>query len=82
MFIVNSMTKDVIVVEPESDIPEAKEKMERHRIHSLPVVEPDNTLVGIVTDRDIRSALPSGLLSDQDSRREIEGLARSGLKTS
>ncbi|MFH0787919.1 MAG: CBS domain-containing protein [Pseudomonadota bacterium] len=80
MFIVNSMTKDVIVVEPESDILEAKEKMVRHRIHSLPVVEADNTLVGIVTDRDIRSALPSGLLSDQDSRREIEGLARIRIK--
>lgn len=80
MFIVNSMTKDVIVVEPESDILEAKEKMDRHRIHSLPVVEADNTLVGIVTDRDIRSALPSGLLSNQDSRREIEGLARIRIK--
>lgn len=80
MFIVNSMTKDVIVVEPESEILEAKEKMEKHRIHSLPVVEPDNTLVGIVTDRDIRSALPSGLLSDRESRRETKGLARIRVK--
>jgi acetoin utilization protein AcuB len=76
MFILNSMTKDVIVVQPETDILEAKEQMEKHRIHSLPVVDPDNTLMGIVTDRDIRSALPSGLLSDQDSWREIENLAR------
>jgi acetoin utilization protein AcuB len=80
MFIVNSMTKDVVVVPPEAGLLEAREKMEKYHIHSLPVVEPDNTLVGIVTDRDIRSAWPSGLLGEKDSLKEIERLAQIKIK--
>jgi acetoin utilization protein AcuB len=70
MFIDKSMTKNVIVVAPDCGILEAHKITEKNRIHSLPVVEKDNKLVGIVTDRDIRSALPSGLLSDPESRKE------------
>ncbi len=70
MFINRSMTKNVITIEPEAGILEAKEKLVKHHIHSLPVVERDDILIGIVTDRDIRSALPSGLLSDQDKESE------------
>jgi acetoin utilization protein AcuB len=70
MFIDRSMTKNVITIEPEAGILEAKEKLDKHHIHSLPVVEGDDILIGIVTDRDIRSALPSGLLSDQDKESE------------
>ncbi|MHB8842814.1 MAG: CBS and ACT domain-containing protein [Candidatus Aquicultor sp.] len=70
MFIDRSMTKNVITIKPEAGILEAKEKLEKHHIHSLPVVEGEDILIGIVTDRDIRSALPSGLLSDQDKKKE------------
>jgi acetoin utilization protein AcuB len=80
MFIANSMTKDVVVIQPEAGLLEAKEKMENHRIHSLPVVKADNTLVGIVTDRDVRSAMPSGLLGEKESYKEIERLARIKIK--
>jgi acetoin utilization protein AcuB len=76
MFIDNSMTKNVITVHPDSGILEAKEKMDKHHIHSMPVVENDNFLVGIVTDRDFRSALPSGLLEEQEIKLVKERLAR------
>jgi acetoin utilization protein AcuB len=76
MFIDKSMTKNVITVHPDSGILEAKEKMDKHHIHSMPVVENDNFLVGIVTDRDFRSALPSGLLEDQEIKPVKERLAR------
>jgi acetoin utilization protein AcuB len=75
MFIDTSMTKNVITVHPDSGILEAKEKMDKHHIHSMPVVENDNFLVGIVTDRDFRSALPSGLLEDQEVKPVKERLA-------
>jgi acetoin utilization protein AcuB len=76
MFIDKSMTKNVITVHPESGILEAKEKMDKHHIHSMPVIEKDNFLVGIVTDRDIRSTLPSGLLDEQEIKPVKERLAR------
>ncbi len=80
MFIDRSMTKNVITIDPEAGILEAKAKLEKHHIHSLPVVEGDDLLTGIVTDRDIRSALPSGLLSDQDRESEKERLAYLKIK--
>ncbi len=58
MFVSNSMTRKVLTVEPEADIFTAQELMANHKIRHLPVTEPNGRLIGIVTDRDIRSALP------------------------
>ena len=55
------MTSKVITIDPEADIFEAQDKMAKNKIRHLPVVDQDNTLIGIVTDRDIRSVLPSSL---------------------
>jgi acetoin utilization protein AcuB len=70
MFIRQSMTVKVIVTHPEADIIEAKEKMDNHHIRHLPVIGDNNILVGIVTDRDIRSALPSTLMQHLNGREE------------
>jgi acetoin utilization protein AcuB len=59
------MTKDVVTLGRESDIAEAKQLMVRFRIRHLPVTQPDNTLIGIVSDRDIRSAMPSKFFHDR-----------------
>ena len=64
MFISRFMTKDVVTLDRESDIAEAKQLMVRYRIRHLPVTRPDNTLIGIVSDRDIRSAMPSTFFHD------------------
>jgi acetoin utilization protein AcuB len=72
MFIDKSMTRDVVTVDPEANLLEAEEKMRKHRIHQLPVVDRENTLVGIVTDRDLRSALPSDLLYDEEALKAQE----------
>jgi len=58
MFVSRSMTRNVISVDPEMNIFDAQELMAKHKIRHLPVVDSDNRLIGIVTDRDIRSALP------------------------
>jgi len=72
MFIDTSMTRAVITISPDSGILEAKEKLEKNHIHSLPVVNKDNILIGIVTDRDVRSACPSVLLADKETAGESE----------
>lgn len=71
MFISRFMTKDVVILDRESDIAEARTLMTRYRIRHLPVTRPDRTLIGIVSDRDIRSAMPSTCFHDKGTR-EIE----------
>ena len=78
MFVSQSMTRKVITIEKEAGIFEAQEKLAEHRIRHLPVVDADNRLIGIVTDRDIRSAMPYSLFKDPDNQVEREKLA--GLK--
>ncbi len=46
------MTDDVITVEPSEDVVFAFEKLMKHRISALPVIE-DDELVGIVTASDL-----------------------------
>jgi acetoin utilization protein AcuB len=72
MFIDTSMTREVITIGPDASIFEAREIFEKYRIHSLPVVDEDNILLGIVTDRDVRSALPSDLVTKEATARETE----------
>jgi acetoin utilization protein AcuB len=62
------MKRPVHVVKPLDSILHARELMERHRINQLPVVV-DGKLVGIVTDRDLRDALPSVFEDAQYARR-------------
>lgn len=75
MFIDKSMTRNVITIHPDAGILDAKEKLTANRIRHLPVVDEDNTLLGIVTDRDVRSALPSVLLPESEIAQQKERIA-------
>ena len=70
MFVSRSMTSEVITITGDASIFDAQEKMAKHQIRHLPVIDEDYTLVGIVTDRDIRSALPYSLFKDPGSAAE------------
>ena len=59
MFISKVMTRNVVTIDKDADILTAQEKLLKYRIRHLPVVQENNLLIGIVSDRDIRSALPS-----------------------
>ena len=71
MFVSKSMTQKVITVHPEDSVVEARDLLKKHRIRHLPVVEKDDVLVGIITDRDIRSALPAAFYANADTHPEI-----------
>ena len=71
MFVSKSMTRKVVTIEKDAGIFEAYEKMKAHRIRHLPVTDAENRLIGIVTDRDIRSVLPYELLKAPD-RKKLE----------
>ena len=58
MFVSRSMTRKVITVDQEATIFDAQELLAKNKIRHLPIIDKDRRLIGIVTDRDIRSALP------------------------
>lgn len=57
MLVRSRMTPDVKTVSPETTLAEALSVCRTHRIRHLPVVSGDR-LVGLVTDRDLRLAVP------------------------
>jgi len=58
MLLRNWMTRDPITVDPETSMMDAEHLMKEHKIRCLPVVK-GKKVVGIVTDRNIRSASAS-----------------------
>ncbi|OQX26360.1 MAG: CBS domain-containing protein [Desulfobacteraceae bacterium IS3] len=59
MFVTNSMQKNVITIGKEASVFEARDKMAANKIRHLPVIDSENNLLGVITDRDVRSAMPS-----------------------
>jgi acetoin utilization protein AcuB len=76
MFVSRSMTRKVITVDPQANIFEAQELMAENKIRHLPVVDTNGRLLGIVTDRDIRSALPYKFFKEAPSGEEKKNLTR------
>jgi len=50
----SGMIVDPITMKPQNKIYEAKEVMKKHKISGLPIIDENNRLVGILTNRDIR----------------------------
>jgi len=72
MFVSRSMTQKVITTGSEASVFDAYEKMSQNRIRHLPIIDADGRLIGIVTDRDIRSALPYSMIKDPARTAETE----------
>jgi len=58
------MTRDVISITPKYSIDESVDLMSKNGIGSLPLVDKDGKLVGIITERDFALAL-AGVLTDE-----------------
>ncbi|MFV0348219.1 MAG: CBS and ACT domain-containing protein [Halodesulfovibrio sp.] len=59
MLIRDWMTKEVLSVTPDTSMMKASKILKEHDISRLPVVDANNRVVGIVSDRDIKEASPS-----------------------
>jgi len=70
MLIKEFMTSNPITVGEEVTVIEAAELMKRNKVRRFPVLR-NNELIGIVSDRDIRSAGPSQVISFDDHEREL-----------
>jgi len=75
MFVSRSMVSQVITIDKDASVFEAQEKMAANGIRHLPIVDADNRLIGIVTDRDLRSVMPYRLIKEKGIAHEREKLA-------
>ncbi|MBR9987619.1 MAG: CBS domain-containing protein [Desulfosarcina sp.] len=75
MFVSRSMVSQVITIDKDASIFKAQEKMAANGIRHLPIVDADNRLIGIVTDRDLRSVMPYRLIKEKGIAQEREKLA-------
>ena len=61
------MIQDILTLAPTNTVSEALELMQSKKIRHIPVVTSDQTIVGLVTDRDLKEVIPSILSSETDS---------------
>ena len=80
MFVSRSMTREVITVDQEATIFDAQELLVKNKIRHLPIIDKDRRLIGIITDRDIRSALPYNSLMEHCSEEERERVSKFKVK--
>ncbi len=59
MLVKERMTRNPITIRPDMPVTEAQALMKREKIHHLPVLDKDEKLVGIVSEKDLLYASPS-----------------------
>ncbi|HEX7230079.1 MAG TPA: CBS domain-containing protein [Candidatus Binatia bacterium] len=72
MKVVDVMTRNPLSISPSETVAQADELMSQNGIRQLPVVK-DGALIGIITDRDLRSFLSNSLLSAPEERERALG---------
>ena len=72
MFISSHMTSSPVTIGPEQTVVAALELLEQHDFRHLPVVDGAGRLLGMVTDRDLRSACPSSVLSTSEQELVLD----------
>lgn len=65
------MTTEVIKLEPHETIETALKLLNKHHIRDIPIVNDQNHVIGIVSDRDVRDASPSVFQLNED-RSELQ----------
>ena len=66
MFISDYMTAKPLTISADMLLPEARQLLTEYHFRHLPVIDKDNKLIGMISDRDLRSAYPSSVLSDAE----------------
>jgi acetoin utilization protein AcuB len=70
------MIKEPVTVTPETSLPDARRLLNENHFRHLPVVDADGQLVGMITDRDLRSAYPSSVLTESERRQAYEQVSK------
>ena len=70
MLVTKSMTENVITIQKDAGLFEILNLMKDNNFRHLPVVDEEHKLIGIVTDRDLRSAMPFRIYQDPATATE------------
>jgi acetoin utilization protein AcuB len=76
MFISDYMTANPLTISAEMVLPEARQLLIDYHFRHLPVVDKENRLIGVVSDRDLRSAYPSTVLSDAEREKAFKKIEK------
>ncbi|MBO8156503.1 MAG: CBS domain-containing protein [Bacillaceae bacterium] len=77
MLVEEVMSREVITLPPTATIENALKILNEHHIRHIPIVDEDNHVIGIVSDRDVRDASPSIFENDPDPeelKNEIQNI--------
>ena len=72
MFVSETMITNLISVGPDVTLSDARKLMKENNFRHLPIVDEAGKLIGIVTDRDMRDASPSSLLSEEEYQKTLK----------
>lgn len=67
MIVEEIMKRDIHTLLPENTVRDAVRLMREEKIRHVPIVSSDNIVVGIITDHDLKNALPSCLREEPNS---------------
>jgi len=76
MYVHYYMTASPVTVTPDSTVGDASRLLKEYDIRHLPVVDNKGVLVGMVTDRDIRSAFPSAIVDGDDLQLKLDRVGK------
>lgn len=72
MIVSDIMQTEIVTIQPEDTIRQAMVYLLQHRFRHLPVVNEYGKIVGIVSDRDLRTALPSKFAVAEDDKEILD----------
>ncbi|KGX89141.1 acetoin utilization AcuB family protein [Pontibacillus litoralis] len=84
MLVEQIMKTEVITCQPHETIESALQLLNKHRIRHIPIVNEDNQVIGIVSDRDVRDASPSIFQEKNETnelKNEIQSIMTSPVMT-
>ncbi len=76
MFVHRSMTAKVITTGGDATIVEAKLLMKENNIRHLPVIDDNRKVIGVITDRDIRTAMPMETGKIPEICKQLESVSK------
>ncbi len=79
MFISDYMTANPLTISADMLLPEARQLLTEYHFRHLPVVDKDNKLIGMISDRDLRSAYPSTVTSDADRAKTLKKVEKTSV---
>ncbi len=80
MFVMDYMTRNPVTVTPDVVIFVVRDLLRDKGFRHVPVIDESGRLLGVVTDRDIRSAYPSHLVPEKERMVQLERMAQTPVK--